>query len=650
MYEKATLADLAIVAGILLIGAGLTTILASWGSVDFFIIIGAGIGLVVAGFILDRIYETRKRQVDLEAMQPKLITYIEDSERLIQSGGKALGKQKSKKSLDIYLAAMSTLEMAEQVARQGNDQDKLELIQRDLTETRTGIGRSKVAIAADMSDSAEQLYLRGKYAKALEICTEARELLQGTSGFLNVDTEISKIDDNILNCRKRIGELEMESVMKEVKEREAYFKEYFNKGLLFDARDMLNIMEVKVQRASGIAEEFGFATAMGDINRNLIMVREGKTKVEKAILNRLRSRDTKGPEITTIVDKIDPTLRKVAVDTLNKVEVCSGYDFRNGAVRVQFTVTNERSSVITNLTLKVLRDERLLNLLRVIPDYEVRFNEVVLGTFEPDEKKTVNFYFDPQVCGEITIDSTVTYLDPSGNYETLIPERKTIEIPKPVIRSEKNVNSNYLTILMDQARAVGVRSFHVPADLDLPMAFNIIEQVVQSTGLTPIWSGGTMQLSAGYYGKCDGEECGLRISCRDRVFEITAAGGSKESITYLLTSISGTLRERLEKAGHRGVNIALTIKDSIIHKSTIALESAEPAHRVKMPVNSGGEWSDDESWDEGDVPIDVRSLSGMDIPTARAISDQSDEEMIEIVEEGEQVPRSRKNAVSSPNY
>jgi hypothetical protein len=70
MYEKATLADLAIVTGILL--ALCSFILAPFRSMDFFLIIGVGIGLVAVGFILDRIYERRRAMVDLERMRPKL--------------------------------------------------------------------------------------------------------------------------------------------------------------------------------------------------------------------------------------------------------------------------------------------------------------------------------------------------------------------------------------------------------------------------------------------------------------------------------------------------------------------------------------------------------------------------------------------------
>lgn len=573
MYEKATLADLAIVSGILL--AIFSFILAPFRSMDFFLIVGAGVGLVAGGFVLDRIYEKRKSMVDLERMRPKLSTYIEDAERLMVSGGKALEAGKSKKAMNIYLSSLTTLELAEQVARDMEDSHRTDVIVRDLTQVRSGMGKAKVGIAADLSERAEQLYSAGKYERALELCEESRTLLTDASRFLDVGGEMRKNDENMLNCRKRIGELEMNARIKEVNEREGYFREYFEKGLLFDAREMLNIMEVRVQNASEIAEEFDFRTAMVEINHALVRVREGKNQVERAILERLKSRDTESRGITSIIDKVDPSLRKVAVDTIDEIEVYSGYDFRNGAVRLQFVVNNTRGSVIGKVMLKVLRDERLLYLIRVVPEYEVQFNEVNLGSIQPGEKKTVNFFFDPRICGEMIIDSTLTYLDASGDYQTIIPERKIVEIPEPKVGKGENVNSSYLNTLMEQARSVGVRTFHIPAALDPARAISIVQEVVEKMGLSPIWHRGTVSPSAGYYGICDKTECGLVIMSREKIVEIRAGGGNKESITYLLTSVSRELRDRFEKEGHRGVNVSLTIQDSIIYKSSIPLNGTD---------------------------------------------------------------------------
>jgi hypothetical protein len=618
MYEKATLADLAIVTGILL--ALCSFILAPFRSMDFFLIIGVGIGLVAVGFILDRIYERRRAMVDLERMRPKLAAYVEDAERLMVSGGKALEAGKSKKALNIYLSAHTTLELAEQVAEDMQDVHRKDVIARDLTQVRSGMGQAKVGMAADISNRAEQLYRNGKYRKALDLCEESSTLLADASRFLDVSGEVRKNEESMLNCRKRLGELEMNALMKEVSERDGYFREYFDKGLLFDAREMLNIMEVKVQKASGIAEEFDFSTAMGEINHSLVTVREGKNTVEKAILERLKTRDAGGKGITAIIDKVDPSLKKVAVDANDEIEVYSGYDFRNGAVRLQFVVNNTRGSVIGRVMLKGLRDERLLNLIRVVPDYEVHFNEVTLGNIQPGEKKTVNFFFDPRVCGEMIIDSTLTYLEASGDYRTIIPERKVIDIPEPKVGRGEDVNSSYLNALMEQARSVGVRAFHVPADLHPARAIAIVEGVVEEMGLSPVWHGSNPP-AAGYYGICDDLECGLIVTSREKMVEIRAGGAGKETITYLLTSVSRDLRDRFEKEGHRGVNVNLTIQDSIIYKSSIPLGSKNIPIVVEEDKGGVPGEGDEDAWTDDGIHLedgsgdmaDVRDLKNGDV-------------------------------------
>jgi len=570
MYEKATLADLAIVSGILLIL--ISFFLAPFRSTNLFIYVGTGVALVAAGFVLDRVYEKRKRTVDLEVLGPKLLTYIEDAERLMASGAKALDEGRSKKAFNIYLSVKSTLELAEHVARKLNDTHHVDVILRDLTEARKGIGQAKVGIASDMSDRANELYARGKFGKALEALRESDVILTEADEYLDVDAEVRKVKENMLSCRKRIGEKELKTLMDEVSEREGYYKEYFEKGLLFDAREMLNIMEVKVQKASEIAEEFEFTAVMEEVNHALIRVREGKNMVEKAILERLKSREPGRKGITTIIDKVDPTLKKVAVDILDEIEVYSGYDFRNGAVRLQYVVKNTRSTTISQLMLRVLRDERQLNLIRVIPDYEVRFNEVNIGSIPPGEKKMVNFYFDPHICGEMTVDATLTYLDASGEVQNLVPERKTVEIPEPEIGKGENVNSSYLNSLIEKGGMIGHRSFNIPSGLNATAALSMVEEVVERMGMAQIWHHHVgRKLSSGYYGKSDGDECGIMIFQRGRSVEIRAGGTGKDTVTSLLTSISSDLRNRFEREGHRGVNVRLSIQDSVLYRTNIQL-------------------------------------------------------------------------------
>ena len=164
----------------------------------------------------------------------------------------------------------------------------------------------------------------------------------------------------------------------------------------------------------------------------------------------------------------------------------------------------------------------------------------------------------------------------------------------------QDVNSSYLNSLMEQARSVGVRTFHVPADLPPARAIAIVEEVVQKMGLTQIWHSGTVTHSEGYYGICDKQECGLLITNKEKLVEIRAGGGNKETITYLLTSISRDLRDRFEKEGHRGVNVSLTIQDSIIYKSSIPLGDNDRTVEVQ------------DTWSKDEVLLSDASGSGQD--------------------------------------
>ena len=570
MYEKATPADVSIVAGVIIIL--LSLLIFPWWGTDFFLYTGAGVGLLALGFILDRVHENRRRRLDIERLRDKVPGFIEESEGLLIKGEKALESEKYNRALNIFLSAAGTLEMAEKVLRETGESHRLKIVLRDLSEARKGVSHARAGIALVHTGKAKALYESGKYEKALEEYEEALNYLREASEVVNFDSEIRKLEENILKCRKRIGEGEMNALIEEDEKMEELFREYQKRGLLFDAREVLNEMEARIQRASDIADRFEFNGAMKEINLALNRVREGKSGIESAILERLKSRKPHTEGITELADKIDPELKKVAVDVGEEVEVYSGYNFRAGAVRIQLTVVNRRPSTISEVRLKTLTDERVLSFVRVTPDYPVQYNEIKLGTLPPGEKRTVNLYFDPQVCGTLSIDFTLNYLDSSGNYHSIVGERRRIEIPEPEIGEGKGLNTSYLNRLIENERNSGERVLYLPAGLEPEEAFSIVQEVFEERGLTPVWHREEEEgLSAGYYGKCEEEECAVMLSLSNRQVRISAHTPGEEGVTPLLTALSADIRERLEREGHRGVNISLTIKDSVLNRTSFNL-------------------------------------------------------------------------------
>lgn len=109
MYEKATLADVSIVTGVTVLI--LSLLVFPWWGTEFFLCTGGGIGFLALGFILDRIYENRRRRVDVQKLSSKVPRFIEESEELLIKGEKALGSEKFNRALNIFLTAVSTFEM-----------------------------------------------------------------------------------------------------------------------------------------------------------------------------------------------------------------------------------------------------------------------------------------------------------------------------------------------------------------------------------------------------------------------------------------------------------------------------------------------------------------------------------------------------------
>jgi len=102
-------------------------------------------------------------------------------------------------------------------------------------------------------------------------------------------------------------------------------------------------------------------------------------------------------------------------------------------------------------------------------------------------------------------------------------------------------------------------------------------------------------LSAGYYCKCDGEEFALTITLEREAIEINTSGSGENVVTTLLASISSRIRKRLEKAGHKDINISLTVRDSIISRSTIKLgENIEESDKISVIADPGSEKRDED--------------------------------------------------------
>ncbi len=584
MYEKASKADFAITFGLLATIVGLL----SWlmdsfeGSTRSYGLMALGVVLLALGFGLDRLEVKEKRQVNLEKLRPKLRSYLDEAMGLMAKGKKAGEAGKFKKSLNLYLSAKGSLELAETVAREFKDGEKLDELTRALTAAREGVASANYGMAFQMSERAKELYEGGKYQKAKEGYQKALELLGEANETLDLDQEEEKAKKSLQSCEKRLAGEDLDGILKEVDEREKLFDDYFSRDFLFEAREMLNEMEVAVQKGTELAEKFDFAQAMEGLNQALERIRTGKARVENTILQKLKLRTGEDQGITPLVDRIDPKLRKVAVDVAEEVEVYSGYDFRAGAVRVQYTIQNGRKTAISELRLKVLRDERLLSLVRVSPEYSLDFNEVLLGTLGPGEKRMVNLFFDPQVCGELAVDASLGYLDASGAYHTLVPERKMVVIPEPEIGKGENLNASYLNSLVEQAKSGGRRIFLIPAGLESQLAFKMVLETLEGQGLQQVWKK-NKELSAGFYGRCDGEECVLLVTGSREALELYAASPVEGGLATLLTSISGAIRSRLETEGHRNISISLNIQDSVLSRSSINLGGMN----IPLPASDG---------------------------------------------------------------
>jgi len=612
MYEKATMADLSIVVGVMVVFYCLLT--QTWWTLVFYSYLLIGIFFIGVGFGLDRIREKRKREVDIDRMAPRLPRYLEDAQILLTKGAKALSTNHYSRALDIYTSAVNTLTLAEEIAKKTRDSANLEQVTAYLTEARTGIAGAHSGIATTLTNEGSLLYTDKRYEKALEKFTEALDRLTRANETEDMSTEIKKVNGNIHWCKQRLAEKTIAEIEDEVESLLPFYDEYLKRVLLIDARELLNDLEVKLLRAHDIAQEYEFLTAMEDIDLALERIRGQKDVVGRRILENLKATRSDVGGISEISDRIDPGLKKVAVNVQDDLEVISGYDFRNGGVRVQYTFTNTGTTMLSNINLKVIREERFLDIVQVFPDYPIRFNDIQIGQLGPNKERRLSILMDPQICGNLNVDSNVTYHDAKGELRSIIPERKVIDIPEPVIGSKGDINSTYLNALISEARHVGRRSLSVPSDVDGESAFLIVEEVVDKMGLRNPFKKGRRGERESFYGIIEEAECAVVISLEDAVINFDVASDEVEAMTFLMTSLSKNLRERFAREGHKGVTINLTIQDSVLYDTSIVIKTDEETVSMQDVIaeKEVSEENEEYTGDMEDVILLLKTIDGVD--------------------------------------
>jgi hypothetical protein len=189
---------------------------------------------------------------------------------------------------------------------------------------------------------------------------------------------------------------------------------------------------------------------------------------------------------------------------------------------------------------------------------------VELGNIKPNEKKTVAFYLDPQICMESYIDCTLTYYDFEGKMHHVDMKRRPVDIVCPIFYTPKTVNVAMLRRLISELRFKDSKFYTLPKAMTPQQAFERSKNAIERHDIKFVREyveeevAGQYMGEAWYYGKTKTteEELVIRttVTQRDRSLEIFVASSNLASMTGLLSELGQNINQKTAGVAYKDEN------------------------------------------------------------------------------------------------
>ena len=239
------------------------------------------------------------------------------------------------------------------------------------------------------------------------------------------------------------------------------------------------------------------------------------------------------------------------------VSALSAVDFYRGYVRLKVAAVNDTFGIIADAVMEVEYDDSMLRLDRVEPSgLRLRGNRVAIGTIRPGERKTVAFFFDPQICQGSYLDGYLAYFDPEGQRHRVEMKRRTAEVVCPIFFTREQANTAMLRRLISESlRASDLRAFRFPQDMEPAEAFKVGKLALGGFEVQSVREfveeGPPYEAEAWFYGetKVKGFKMAMRLAVvEDRqALEFFVASTAMEPITGMLAEFRRELDRVLDE-------------------------------------------------------------------------------------------------------
>jgi len=269
-----------------------------------------------------------------------------------------------------------------------------------------------------------------------------------------------------------------------------------------------------------------------------------------------------------------PPVKTTDVSSTAKLSLRSELEFYQGFVRLKVAVKNNMPTAILDAEFKLIYNRNALRLDQIEPENAKRGEEAVLGNVEPNEKKTVAFYLDPQICTESYLEGVLTFKDAHGNFDTLKMPRKLASVVCPILFTDENINTAMLKrMAVDELPQKDTKVFSIPGGITSQKAYEVAKAAVQHHDVRQVREFIEKDPFIGeawYYGKAKGREDRIVIRTRaladKNLLEFFVASSSVLMLTGMLAELKMDLNKELD-----GRNIRTGMKQVTSQKEVEAL-------------------------------------------------------------------------------
>jgi len=233
----------------------------------------------------------------------------------------------------------------------------------------------------------------------------------------------------------------------------------------------------------------------------------------------------------------------------NSVRAASVVELVQGMVRLKVAVDNNSGQIAADVRLSVEFDDKVLRLERLEPALEQKRDKVQLGNLRPGERKTVAFYFDPQICTRSFFNATVGWEDAGGAFHSTAMRTRAAEVVCPAFSSPRHANTAMLKrMLTEELSFRDSKYFRFPAQTSAEQVFQSCKEAILAQDIRLVKEFVTerpYRAEAWFFGETMIKHSPMVIWTavfgHERVAQFSAASNAQASITGLLAELGRRL-------------------------------------------------------------------------------------------------------------